>query len=149
MARPAWSAERLADELTRLGTRALRPEAYFDEVSARLRRAVPSQANCWHTLDPETRLLTSEAPGELVRSGVFSAQTAPAAGQAVVNSEYIVEDVNTFAALSRRRTTVGILSDATRGRRERSARYRDVLAPSGIHSWTALSGRGTLEGCWP
>src|SRR4051794_24910472 len=32
MARPAWSAERLADELTRLGTRALRPEAYFDEV---------------------------------------------------------------------------------------------------------------------
>src|SRR3954467_10798323 len=31
-------------------------------------------------------------------------------GQAVVNSEYIVEDVNTFAALSRRRTTVGILS---------------------------------------
>ena len=132
MALPAWSAERLADELTRLGTRALRPEAYFDEVSARLRRAVPSQANCWHTLDPETRLLTSEAPGELVRSGVFSAETAPAAGQLVINSEYIVEDANTFAALSRRRTTVGILSDATRGRPERSARYRELLAPSGI-----------------
>jgi hypothetical protein len=125
-------AERLADELTRLGTRALRPEAYFDEVSARLRRAVPSHANCWHTLDPETRLLTSEAPGELVRSGVYSAATAPAAGQLVVNSEYIVDDVNTFAALSRRRTTVGILSEATRGRPERSARYRDLLAPSGI-----------------
>jgi DNA-binding CsgD family transcriptional regulator len=132
MALPAWSAERLADELTRLGTRALKPEAYFDEVSARLRRAVPSQANCWHTLDPETRLLTSEAPGELVTSGVFSAKTAPAAGQVVVNSEYIVDDVNTFAALSRRRTTVGILREATRARPERSARYRDLLAPSGI-----------------
>jgi hypothetical protein len=49
-----------------------------------------------------------------------------------VNSEYIVADVNTFAALARRRTTVGVLSEATRGRPERSARYRDTLAPSGI-----------------
>jgi DNA-binding CsgD family transcriptional regulator len=132
MASQAWSGERLADDLTRLGTRALRPEAYFEEVSARLKRAVPSHANCWHTLDPQTRLLTSEAPSELIASGVYTAETAPAAGQAIVNSEYIVDDVNTFAALARRRTTVGILSEATRGRPERSARYRDTLAPSGI-----------------
>jgi DNA-binding CsgD family transcriptional regulator len=132
MASRAWSADRLADELTRLGTRGLRPDAYFADVSARLQRAVPSQANCWHTLDPETGLLTSEAPEELIASGVYSPQTAPAAGQVIVNSEYIVDDVNTFAALARRRTTVGILSEATRGRPERSARYRDLLAPSGI-----------------
>jgi DNA-binding CsgD family transcriptional regulator len=128
----AWSSERLAEELTRLGARALPPEAYFHEVSARLRRAVPSQANCWHTLDPATHLLTSEAPAELIESGVFSAEAAPAAGQVIVNSEYLVDDVNTFAALARRRTTVGILSQATRGRPERSARYRELLAPSGV-----------------
>jgi DNA-binding CsgD family transcriptional regulator len=132
MASRAWSAERLADDLTRLGSRALRPDAYFTEVSARLQRAVPSQANCWHTLDPETSLLTSEAPDELIESGVYSPETAPAAGQVIVNSEYLVDDVNTFAALARRRTTVGILSQATRGRPERSARYRELLAPSGI-----------------
>src|SRR5215210_368190 len=132
MAFQAWSADRLADELTRLGARALRPETYFAEVSARLQRAVPSQANCWHTLDPETRLLTSEAPGELIASGVYSAKTAPAAGRLIVRSEYMVDDVNTFAALAGRRTTVGILSQATRGRPERSARYRELLAPSGI-----------------
>jgi DNA-binding CsgD family transcriptional regulator len=132
MAAQPWSADRLADELTRLGAGALGPAAYFEEVSARLQRAVPTRANCWHTLDPETRLLTSEAPDELIASGVFTAETAPAAGQAIVNSEYIVDDVNTFAALARRRTTVGILSEATRGRPERSARYRDLLAPSGI-----------------
>ena len=132
MASQAWSADRLADELTRLGARALPSEAYFEEVSARLRRAVPSQANCWHTLDPETRLLTSDAPAELIASGVFSPETAPAAGQLIVHSEYMVDDVNTFATLARRRTTVGILTEATRGRPERSARYRHLLAPSGI-----------------
>lgn len=44
----------------------------------------------------------------------------------------MVDDVNTFAALASRRTSVAILSQATRGRPERSARYRDLLAPSGI-----------------
>src|SRR4051794_38114639 len=83
MAFRAWSPDRLAGELTRLGARALGPEAYFEEVSARLQRAVPSRANCWHTLDPETRLLTSEAPQELIASGVYSPETAPAAGQAI------------------------------------------------------------------
>lgn len=132
MAFRAWSSERLADELTRLGARALPPEAYFHEVSARLQRAVPSQANCWHTLDPQTHLLTGDAPAELIERGVFSAAAAPAAGQVIVNSEYLVDDVNTFAALARRRTTVGILSQATRGRPQRSARYRELLAPAGI-----------------
>jgi hypothetical protein len=72
MGSQAWSAERLGDELIRLGTGALRPQAYFEEVSARLHRAAPSQANCWQTLDPQKRLLSSEAPAELIASGVYS-----------------------------------------------------------------------------
>jgi DNA-binding CsgD family transcriptional regulator len=50
----------------------------------------------------------------------------------VVASEYLREDFNTFAGLAARRVPVGVLSEMTRGRPERSARYRDVLAPSGI-----------------
>jgi DNA-binding CsgD family transcriptional regulator len=42
------------------------------------------------------------------------------------------EDPNTFADLAGRRVPVGILAQATRGRPERSARYRDLLEPSGI-----------------
>jgi DNA-binding CsgD family transcriptional regulator len=43
-----------------------------------------------------------------------------------------VPDVNTFAGLARRRVTVGTLSRATGGHPERSARHRELLAPSGI-----------------
>ena len=43
----------------------------------------------------------------------------------------MVDDVNTFAGLAARRVPVGILDHATRGKPERSARYRDVLAAGG------------------
>jgi DNA-binding CsgD family transcriptional regulator len=76
--------------------------------------------------------MTSDAPQELISEGVFTPETASDAGARVVASEYFVEDVNTFAGLASRRVPVGILSHATAGRPERSARYRDVLAPSGI-----------------
>lgn len=63
---------------------------------------------------------------------MFTAETAPAAGALIVASEYLRENVNTFASLAGKRVPVGILSDATRGHSERSARYRDLLLPSGI-----------------
>ena len=50
----------------------------------------------------------------------------------MVRSEYLVDDVNSFAELARRRTPVGILEQATRGVPDRSTRYRDLLAPAGI-----------------
>ena len=142
-----WSLDRLVDELELLGSRVLPREAYFDEVAGRLRRVFPFDAACWHTIDPETRLMTSDAPRELIEQGVFTAETAPAAGASIVASEYLRHDVNTFAALARRRTPVGILSDATRGHPEHSARYREVLLPSGIpfELRAALVSRGR---CW-
>lgn len=76
--------------------------------------------------------MTSDAPAELIESGIYTAETASAAGQLMVRSEYMVEDFNSFAALAARRTPVGILDHATRGRPERSTRYRDLLEPSGI-----------------
>ena len=76
--------------------------------------------------------MTSDAPAELIERGVFTAESAPAAGELMVRSEYLIEDFNTFAALAGKRVPVGSLEQATRGRPERSTRYRELLAPAGI-----------------
>ena len=115
-----------------LGTRGLPREEYFAELAPRLRRVIDSDATCWHTLDPQTLLLTGDEPADLVERGIFTAETASQAGELIVRSEYVVEDRNTFAELASRRVPVGILAQATRGRPERSARYRDLLVPAGI-----------------
>jgi DNA-binding CsgD family transcriptional regulator len=128
----SWPIDRLAKEVALLGGRGLPREQYYRELAARLRRTVDFDAACWHTLDPQTRLMTSDAPHELIENGFMTLETAPAAGGLLVASEYLVEDVNTFAGLARRREPVGILSDATRGRPQRSARYRELLTQLGI-----------------
>lgn len=127
-----WQLDRLVDDVARLGARGLPREQYYADVTARLRRVFPSDAACWHTLDPHTRLMTSDAPHELISSGVFTPDTVTSAGALIVASEYFTPDVNTFAWLASRRVPVGTLTQATGGRPERSARYRELLAPSGI-----------------
>ena len=129
---PSWSVERLQQEIAVLGTRGLPRNEYFAELAPRLRRVVDSDATCWHTLDPQTRLLTSDEPAELIASGIYTTDTAAAAGELIVRSEYIVEDRNTFAELARRRVPVATIEQATRGHPSRSPRYRDLLVPSGI-----------------
>jgi DNA-binding CsgD family transcriptional regulator len=126
-----WSVDRLAQDVSVLASRGLPRETYYRELAARLRRAFEFDAACWHTLDPQTGLLTSDAPEELIENGVFTLESVPAAGAAIVRSEYLVDDVNRFAGLARRRVPVGTLSEATRGRPERSRRYQE-LAGSGI-----------------
>ena len=132
MASPRWSVERLREEVVVLGARGLSRGDYFAELAPRLRRVIDNDASCWHTLDPHTRLLTSDAPAELIERGIYTAETATAAGELLVRSEYLVPDSNTFAELAARRVPVGTLDQATRGHPERSARYRDLLQPSGI-----------------
>ena len=109
MRQPNWSVERLKSEIELLGARGLSRSDYFAELGPRLRRAVPSDATCWHTLDPQTRLLTSDEPRELVEQGIYTPDTVAAAGEVLVRSEYMSEDPNTFAKLAGRRVPVGIL----------------------------------------
>jgi DNA-binding CsgD family transcriptional regulator len=128
----AWSVERLTEEIDVLGSRGLSRQEFFAELAPRLRNVIDNDASCWHTLDPSTRLLTCDAPQELIERGVFTPDETPAAGELIVRSEYIVDDVNTFAGLAARRVPVGILDHATHGEPERSARYRDLLLPADI-----------------
>ena len=132
MAAGSWTIERLVDDVAELGRRALPRAQYYGEVTARLRRVVDCDAACWHTLDPQTRLITGDAPDELITARVFTEETIADAGARLIASEYFVPDVNTFSGLASRRVSVGILSQVTKGRPERSTRYRELLAPAGI-----------------
>src|SRR3954468_15745683 len=128
----ARSPERLIDEVALLGARGLPRQEFFAELAPRLRKVIDNDASCWHTLDPHTRLLTSDSPDELIERGIFAPAEAQAAGELIVRSEYMVDDVNTFAGLAARRVPVGILDHVTRGDSKRSARYRDLLLPADI-----------------
>src|SRR5438067_12148242 len=108
---PRRRADWLADEVAELGRRALPREQYYREFAQRLRPVVDADALCWHTLDPETLLMTGDTPEELIDSGIFTAETGAAAGALVVESEYAGDGVNAFAALARRRVPVGILRE--------------------------------------
>ena len=79
-----------------------RASDYFAEVAPRLRRVIDYDARCWHTLDPQTRLMTSDAPEELISAGVYTPQTAVRRRARLVASEYLIPDVNTFAGLAAR-----------------------------------------------
>ncbi len=127
-----WSPDRLVEEIDLLGSRGLPREEFFAELSLRLRKVIDNDASCWHTLDPYTHLMTSDSPRELIDRGIFTPGEAPAAGELLLRSEYLVEDVNTFAGLAAQRIPVGILDHVTRGAPDTSARYRDLLLPADI-----------------
>jgi len=141
--------DQLVAEIERLGSRALPYDDLHRELSYRLRQAFPIDAACWHGLDPDTRLLTTANPVELLEGGFLTPETEVLAASSVVASEYQREDYNTFADLARRRVPVAILSETTRGRPERSARYRDFLAPIGtpFEMRAAMVTKGRAWGC--
>src|SRR5947209_11472869 len=80
----AGSVEQLVDEIDRLSARALPRKEFFAELAPRLRGVIGNDASCWHTLDPSTRLLTSDDPTELIGHGIISAEEAPGAGELLV-----------------------------------------------------------------
>ena len=87
-----------------------------------LRRVIPFDAACWHTLDPATLLETSHLVENL-----------PLENPRAAEIEYLYEDYNQFATLARSRQRSGILSQATGGAPERSRRYRELIRPLGLH----------------
>lgn len=95
--------------------------AYFEAVELALRRLVPFDAACWLSLDPGTWLPTSHI-SRLYGSTHF---------KALVVNEYLEEDVNKFALLAGASRPVALMSTATGGKLDGSARYVNILGPLG------------------
>lgn len=94
----------------------------YRDWSQILSRFVAFDAACGHTMDPATLLLTRQ----------FSEQFDAEGFALVCRNEYLQLDVNKFAALLDQPTAVGTLSDATAGRPNGSARFREILRPFGF-----------------
>jgi DNA-binding CsgD family transcriptional regulator len=92
------------------------------ETGRLLADAAPYDGCCWFTLDPATFLPTCHIAENSIRDEDV---------HALARNEYEEEDVNKFSELARRRAA-GILSVATRGQRERSNRYSNILRPNGF-----------------
>jgi DNA-binding CsgD family transcriptional regulator len=107
------------------------------EVIDRLRKVVPFDAVCFPTSDPATLMITGN-----VGEGL-----PPEAARGFFRVEYGEEDYNKFNRLARSRTRVRTLREATDGRFERSARWREVFGPLELDDdlRAALTVGGT---CW-
>jgi DNA-binding CsgD family transcriptional regulator len=115
------AGDRLLDDLQRLALRAPGRTEFFDEAALRLKRTVPFDGACWHTLDPGSGLITQHRLQDL-----------PDRFPILANNEYAVEDVNKFADLARAGRKTATLHDATGGHPERSPRFRDLLTHAGL-----------------
>ena len=114
---PRW----VLDDLGRLALRASSRAEFFDEAAPRLKRVLPFDGACWHTLDPGSDLITQHR-----------LQDIPDRFPVLADNEYAVDDVNKFADLAAARRKAATLCDATGGHPERSPRFRDLLAPAGM-----------------
>jgi DNA-binding CsgD family transcriptional regulator len=113
---------RRIDDLVRRCYVGLDAASLRDETLARLRRVVPVDAAFFATVDPATILFTSVA----VEDPLAGAQAL------FLENEFGGADVNKFTALAAANDHVRSLDQATDGRRDRSARYTDVMASLGL-----------------
>jgi DNA-binding CsgD family transcriptional regulator len=111
--------ERTRQEIIRLCHAGLDSQTLRVETIKQLCKVIPIDVSFFATADPATLLFTGAIVDDLLAS---------AAPQFLAN-EFLHEDVVKFARLARSTSPVGYLGEATRNQLERSARYRDILAP--------------------
>lgn len=114
--------DRLEADLARLADRGLDAHAVRVEAMDRLQRVVDVDGYCFVSVDPRTLAQTSVATAGVDRGG------APL----IYRNEYEQPDVAKHADLAASRHPVRVLSEATKGRPERSPRYRELLSPWGL-----------------
>lgn len=115
--------ERVLRRVTEACRVAASPASLLSGVQQALSVEVPADRWCAMTLDPATSLPT----GGVHKDGLTQARVPR-----LLELEFATNDVNALADLARSRSPAATLSGATGGRNERSARYREVLAPDGI-----------------
>ncbi len=115
--------DRVFDEVKRLSCAGHDEATLLREVADRLRRAVPFDGYCAHTMDPLSGLLSNAVPEQM--GGEKEARF-------FLEHLYFAEDVNEYNSMARSRRSVALLSETTGGRLERSLRYRELLGPLGF-----------------
>lgn len=107
-------------------------------ASAAIAHVVPHERFCFHTVDPETLLMT----------GGLAQNLAPRDGYPrMLHNEYVEDDVNKWADLAGRPNPAATLTDATEGRPDRSVRYRELLRPHSCASELRVS-LVEKSSCW-
>lgn len=128
---------RVKREIVSLCSSGLDAGTLYRAAMRQVSRLVPYDRICWHTVDPVTKLFTSATEQNLGHE------------PRLPTYEYEIPDVNKWAYLAGQPLPVGVLSRATHGHPEQSARFRDLLAPRGIaHELRAsLVSDGRCWGC--
>jgi DNA-binding CsgD family transcriptional regulator len=128
--------ERTYEGLVRLTSADLGTADLIDEAAVLLAAAVPHDAGCWHTTDPDS----------MVETG-FRAHNMPPPDAEVARFAYLPEDYNSFATLAAGDRHSGVLSELTDGRLDRSVRYRELLCPNNMRG--ELRAALVIDGaCW-
>ncbi len=123
MSASTFLEDRVFAEVKRLCYAGLDEETLLREMPARLRRAVPFEAYCAHTIDPASTLITSavaeEAGGEK-------------AARLYLEHIYFENDVSKYDWMAQNRLLAARLSETTGGKLERAVRYRELMRLVGV-----------------
>lgn len=132
----SWALARSHDAVERLASTRLDPGTLGRELASITRRIVPFSGWCLAVADPESLLVSSAvAENPAIRNlGRF------------FELDY-ADDVNSYRRLVGRRSSVSVLSSATRGDLRQSARWRELYEASGMGD--ELRAALVLDGrCW-
>jgi DNA-binding CsgD family transcriptional regulator len=114
-------------------------ELDVDELVAELKRAIGSASWCWPLVDPVSLIPACALSEHEAMLQVF--------GRYMTLMECGPEDVNSYQALARSRSAVGLLEVATAGDLHRSVRGRELYAPLGLSDELRAVLRDG-RGCW-
>jgi len=105
--------QRAAHEIERLSRQGLDWITFATEATDAIRKIVPFDRCCWHSVDPGTVLFTGSVNRNIECSGTWLAE-----------HEYVLDDVNKWWFLARSGRLAGATSLATHGDLSRSTRNR-------------------------
>src|SRR5215207_10043722 len=119
-------SERTFSEIKRLSAANLEGPELLRRVAHRLSKAVSFEAYCASTVDPASRLITYG-----IAEGM-GGEDDDESGNVYLDRIYFEEDLPVMNEMLRRRRTVQLLSETTKGVLERSLGYRELLRPYGF-----------------
>jgi DNA-binding CsgD family transcriptional regulator len=112
-------AEHTRREMIRLCHAGLDSRTLWTEIMKRLETVIPIDVSFFSTIDPATLLFTGAVADDILLHATAQ----------FLENEYLQNDVNKCAWMTRSNTPVINLVQATQGELERSHRYREILAP--------------------